>query len=71
MDDIIFMNILSVFIVKTNGTDKVFLHTDLPNPVYNFKGNLTLTFDVAHGNGESYVKEHFPELPLRLEDDRK
>jgi hypothetical protein len=61
------MKIISIGIyVHTRSTDAVWLVTDLPEPCYPGHGNLQLNFKVPPGQSLSFVREHFPGVPVRM-----
>lgn len=41
------------------GTDKIIIETDLPNGIYPYTGNATVTLEVARGTGIDYVRKQF------------
>lgn len=59
------MNIESITIIESNGTDVVFLNTDLPLGCWPFtlKG-LSLEFKVTQGGGKEYCDRHFSKIPI-------
>lgn len=64
------MKFLTATIVKSRtGPDKVLFGSDLPSSMPNVvKTNSTFSLDVAAGDGEKYVKTHFPDLiPMVIE----
>lgn len=61
-----YIQILSATIVRTPGTDKVYLATELPQTVWPFEGKAHLTLDIAHGNALKYLREHFPNLSVKI-----
>ena len=59
------MKITSITILeRSQGTDIVYLHTDMPLATYPFAegGNQDLRFDVARGSARRYVAKHFSTL---------
>lgn len=63
------MRILKATILITrHGADTVSLQTDLPEGCFTTddKEKMCLSFKVAHGGGEYYVKEHFPDIPVEV-----
>jgi hypothetical protein len=62
------LNVTKITIVKSSGTDTVFLETDLPSGVWPFEGGQSFRTDVARGQGKEYVKRHFPNIPLYVVD---
>lgn len=61
------MNILHITIVKTQATDKLCMTTDLPAACWPYKGNAEVIMEVAFDWGEEYVRQHFPNVPLKVE----
>jgi hypothetical protein len=59
------MKIVSATIVRLRqGSDHVMLTTDLPEPAWPFKGELSMQFRTARGQAEAYLTEHFPGVPI-------
>lgn len=57
------MKITSITILeRRQGSDIVYLRTDLPMATYPYEGNQDLRFDVAKGVGRNYVRSHFPDI---------
>ena len=59
----VYLEVKRITIVRS-GTDKVILHVGLPEGCYPFKGDASVTMDVAQGNGVSYCLDHFPGVPI-------
>lgn len=55
-----------IVIVCGNGPDVVLMTSSLPSGVYPYTGNQEMKMDVAAGDGEKYVKKHFPNVPYRV-----
>lgn len=60
------MNIINITIVKDQGSDDVFLETDLPSATWPYTGTLSLKASAARGSSETYIKEHFPDVPVKI-----
>jgi hypothetical protein len=61
------MRIISILILHRMGhADYVSLRTDLPEPVWPFKGTLDIRFDCAAGTAEVYVAQHWPEISVEV-----
>lgn len=60
------IKIENITIVVDNGTDRVYLHTNLPSGVYPYSGKLNISFDVAHKEGSAYCSKHFPNIPVEV-----
>lgn len=65
------MKILSITLIRTSGTDVIYLHTDLPNPIWPFTDRAGLQAEAAASHGEKWVLEHFPGVPLEIINVRK
>lgn len=63
------INITKATVVLTEGTDNVYLHTDLPEP-FMYEGNCRFAFSVTHNKGVDYVRTHFGIEP-EIVNDRK
>lgn len=59
------INVLEITMILGRGTDKIFLHTDLPSATYPFKGSESLRLDITQGDGEKYCAKNFPGVPVR------
>jgi len=59
----VYLEVKRITIVRS-GTDKVILHVGLPEGCYPFKGDASVTMDVAQGNGVAYCLDHFPGVPI-------
>jgi hypothetical protein len=59
----IYLEVTRITIVPS-GTDKLILHVGLPEGCYPFKGDASVTMEVAQGNGWSYCQKHFPGVPV-------
>jgi hypothetical protein len=57
-------------VVREGELDAVYLHLDLPNPLWPYEGPLCLKFDTPQGTGEDYVRKHF-DLTSEVIDTRK
>lgn len=55
------IEITNIIVLETNGTDVVFVHTNLPSPFPSefSSQNLMFKFDVSKGSGAQYVKNNF------------
>lgn len=62
------MKIKEITIVKTHGSDKVLLHTNLVEATYPYTGELVLSFEAAYDDGLSYVKKAFPDVAVKVID---
>jgi hypothetical protein len=61
------MKILSIFILhRTEYTDYVVLHTDLPSTLWPHSGNLELSFQCVAGGAEAYCATHWPGVPVEV-----
>jgi hypothetical protein len=61
------INVTKITVVVTSGTDKIFLHTDLPSATWPYKEeSQSLSIDAAHNTGAKYCSEHFPEIPVEV-----
>jgi hypothetical protein len=57
---------IDVLIFKM-GPDKVCLYTGLPPTFPDMVDpSLVLSFDIQRGDGEAYVKKHFPSVPVNI-----
>jgi len=54
------IEVTQIVILTGSGTDKILLHTTLPEGVYPYTGNGYMTIDAARGTGYAYAKKHFP-----------
>lgn len=54
------MRIKSATIIKGHGSDKIILHTDLPEACWPYTGEQALDFTAAANSGEEYLKKWFP-----------
>jgi hypothetical protein len=60
------MKIVSItLLTRRNGTDLLWLHTDLP-PAVPFTKSCVLSTEVQWGKGKEYVAAHFPGVPLEV-----
>lgn len=46
-------------VTGSGGSDKVLIHTSLPEGTYPYKGNAYLMLEVTKGSGVAYVLGHF------------
>lgn len=53
------MNITRATVLTGQGTDRVFLLTDLPGAFTVYSEPLWLKFEATKGTGEAYVRKHF------------
>ena len=53
-------------IQQSSSMDVVYLHTDLPNPVWPYKGTNTLRLDCAQGAGTDYAATYFPGIAVKV-----
>lgn len=60
------MNIKRIHILLGFGTDKVFLFTDLPEASYPYNGNLCLEFNCVQDCAQTFIAEHFPNIPVEI-----
>mgnify|MGYP001764764915 CR=1 FL=1 len=60
------IEIKTIIVVTGSGADNVLLDTTLPNGVWPFTGNASMTLRVARNYGEQYVKDNFPGVPYRV-----
>ena len=61
------MKIRKITIVKTrHGADDILMETNLPSGQYPFNGTQSLKTSVARGNGEEWVKMHFPSTETEI-----
>lgn len=60
------MLITNIVITKTSRKDNVVVYTNLPNPIFPFKGRLHMQFDAAQGTGEDYVKKYFKDIDVQV-----
>ena len=58
--------ITQITVLGSFGTDKLILHTDLPDGCWPYAESATLTLDVAHGQGEAYCEANFPGVPVKV-----
>ena len=58
--------ITDITILAGNGPDHVMLNTNLPNGCWPYNGNASLRLEVASGRGVDYVKEHFPDVQVKV-----
>jgi len=67
------IEIESVTIVTSHGTDVILINTTLPNSVWPFEGGTTLKVEAAAGTGEKWLHENFTEIApdmVRVVNDR-
>lgn len=62
------ITVTAITIVKTRGTDDVFLTTTLMSGTYPFTNNATIKIPVAQNLGEKYAKENFKGVPYKVID---
>lgn len=64
------LDLHKIVILKTDGTDKVLLYTNLPSPFPNTYSDspLMISFESAKSWAEKYVKENFPGIPVECLD---
>lgn len=61
------MKITAITIVTNpHAADHVSLQTDFVEACWPFREFLCLTFRAAHGQGEAYVQQHFPDIPVTV-----
>lgn len=60
------IRVTSITAVVGRGCDRLFLHTDLLEGTYPFKGAAVLTLDVARGSYVEYCAANFPGVPLKV-----
>jgi hypothetical protein len=61
------IKIVSISIIRRrNNSDKLFLHTELPQCIYPFSDTASLVLDVMANVGEEYIKKHFPNTPYKV-----
>lgn len=53
------MKIIRATVLTGRGSDKVMLHTDLPEACWPYQGYLCLDFHCAQDKGVDYVKQYF------------
>lgn len=53
------MEILSVTVFVSNGTDTIMIETSLPRATFPFDGTQTLKMEAARGTAVQYVKDNF------------
>lgn len=63
------LTITSITIIKNGGADLVLLQTTLPSAVWPYEGSQSLSFQCAHGSGETYCAWHFPGIPVSTVDE--
>lgn len=61
------MKITSATLIEVRaGPDKIIMETDLPDGRYPYTGNQSISMDVAYGEGEEYMKKHFPDVNVTV-----
>jgi len=62
------VNITSITIITTAGTDEICLHTDLPTPYPADVSDRPADFKLvtAKGWAKAYVAEHFPGIKVKI-----
>lgn len=51
-------------ISRKNGSDVIFLETDLKDACYPYDAPMNLKFEAAKGSGHLYLKIHFNAVPI-------
>jgi len=66
------MKLLNATIILSDGHDHVNIHTDQPSTFPKVTDqNLTLTFTAQRDFAQAYLAAHFPDLPVRIINDRR
>jgi hypothetical protein len=61
------IKVTKICLIKSKeAPDELLLHTTLPNGMYPFNGNATITLQVAKGMGEKYCDENFERVELEI-----
>ena len=64
------LNVIKAQIVRNGGPDNISLVTDLTEATWPFEENLDLKFICRAGDGEEYLRKHFPRVPVEVIDIR-
>lgn len=64
------MNILKITILLTNGTDEIYLTSDLPCGIWPYTGNQKFKTEVIPNSGINYVKDNFPGIEYEVKNIR-
>jgi hypothetical protein len=57
------LEVSQIQVVTGNGTDKVLIHTSLPEGTYPYTGKAYMMLEVEKGSGAAYVLGHFEMKP--------
>lgn len=60
------VEITKITIIRTGGTDKIALETNMSNGLFPYTGNATLYLDVAKGTAEEYIYNNFGDIEFEL-----
>jgi hypothetical protein len=61
------MNILKIkLLTDTQGTDIIFLYTDLPPSIFPYTENAVLKLELANATGQQYCINNFKDLPIEI-----
>ena len=59
------MNITKITLIRSKfHSDKLILYTDLPPTTYPFNERATMTMEVSAGDGLSYCRFNFTDIPV-------
>jgi hypothetical protein len=62
------LEIKKILILRSKGsTDKIILHTNLPDPCWPYEGNASLEMSAAHGSGVDFARRMFNIEPEVIE----
>lgn len=60
------MKIIGIKVILTDTADNIILEYPIKEGLWPYEQNATATMLTAHNLGESYVKEHFPDVPYTI-----
>jgi len=61
------IKVTKICLIKSaEAPDELLIQTDLPNGMYPFKGNASITLKVAKGMGEEYCDKNFERVEIEI-----
>jgi hypothetical protein len=55
-----------IVILTGSGSNKIWIHTNLPSAIWPFTDTLTLSAEAAADTGADFVKKHFPGIKTEI-----
>lgn len=62
------MKIIKIVVLLHQATDIIFIHSELPEPIWPWKDVAKFSTEAARGTGVEWVKTWFPDVELEILD---